>query len=65
MVTATEKIVQAPVTLTSGAIKQLKLIYEKEGIAPENGLRIGVKGGGCSGFSTSGAAFSGVNGNPV
>jgi iron-sulfur cluster assembly protein len=51
MVTETEKIVQAPVTLTSGAIKQLKLIYEKEGIAPENGLRIGVKGGGCSGFS--------------
>lgn len=51
MVKETEKLVQAPVTLTQGAIKQLKLIREKEGIVPENGLRIGVKGGGCSGFS--------------
>lgn len=46
-----EILTDAPVQLTSGAIKQLKLIGEKEGVSTEHGLRIGVKGGGCSGFS--------------
>lgn len=41
----------APVTLTEGAVKQLTKIMEQENVSPENGLRIGVKGGGCSGFS--------------
>ena len=40
-----------PITLTDGAIKQLKLIREQQGLDPEHGLRVGVKGGGCSGFS--------------
>lgn len=41
----------APIQLTSGAIKELKqLLYEKN--APEGyGVRVGVKGGGCSGMS--------------
>lgn len=44
-------VIEAPVRLTEGAIKQLTKIMEQENIAPENGLRVGVKGGGCSGFS--------------
>ena len=40
-----------PVVLTKSAVKALKGI-EKEQNIPENyGLRVGVKGGGCSGFS--------------
>lgn len=40
-----------PVTITDSAIKQLKKILE-ESTVPENYfLRIGVKGGGCSGLS--------------
>lgn len=42
---------EAPITLTEGAIKQLEKIRTQENIASENGLRVGVKGGGCSGFS--------------
>ncbi len=38
------------VTLTPAAIKQVKFLIEKKG-APNLGLRIGVKGGGCSGLS--------------
>lgn len=40
-----------PITITETALTQLKRIMgEKE--VPENyGLRVGVKGGGCSGFS--------------
>ncbi|MBK9257993.1 MAG: iron-sulfur cluster assembly accessory protein [Saprospiraceae bacterium] len=44
-------IQQAPVTLTSGAIEQLKRIHQEQNLSDEHGLRIGVKGGGCSGFS--------------
>ncbi|HLU94293.1 MAG TPA: iron-sulfur cluster assembly accessory protein [Membranihabitans sp.] len=40
-----------PVTLTDGAVKELNSIRESEGIPENYGLRIGVKGGGCSGFS--------------
>ena len=41
----------APVSLTEGAVRQLKVIRESQNIPAEFGLRIGVKGGGCSGFS--------------
>lgn len=44
-------VVDAPITLTQGAVRQLTKIMQDENIAPENGLRVGVKGGGCSGFS--------------
>lgn len=40
-----------PITLTDGAVKQLKRIKEDQNIPAEFGLRVGVKGGGCSGFS--------------
>ena len=40
-----------PVKLTAGAIKEIKtLLYEKE-VPASHALRIGVKGGGCSGLS--------------
>ena len=46
---------QAPaqgVHVTPNAIKRIRLILAKEGIsAEEGGLRLGVKGGGCSGLS--------------
>jgi len=41
----------APVKLTAGALKQLKRIMQEQNVPDEYGLRIGVKGGGCSGFS--------------
>ena len=40
-----------PLTLTERAIKQLKRIREEQGIGADHALRVGVKGGGCSGFS--------------
>jgi len=40
-----------PVTLTDGAVRQLKRILSEQNIPDDYGLRIGVKGGGCSGFS--------------
>ena len=46
MTTATQ-----PITLTVGALKQLRRIKEEQNIPDDHGLRIGVKGGGCSGFS--------------
>jgi iron-sulfur cluster assembly protein len=42
---------QQPVILTQGAVNQLKSIMSEQGISSQYGLRIGVKGGGCSGFS--------------
>lgn len=42
-----------PLTLTDGAVKELKKIMEAQNISDDHGLRIGVKGGGCSGFSYS------------
>jgi iron-sulfur cluster assembly protein len=47
-----EKIsTQSPVTFTSGALEQLRKIFAEQSLSDEHGLRIGVKGGGCSGFS--------------
>lgn len=44
-------VATAPVSLTDGAAIQLKLIREQENIPSDYVLRVGVKGGGCSGFS--------------
>jgi iron-sulfur cluster assembly protein len=41
----------APVQLTPGAVDQLNQIRQQENIPAEYMLRIGVKGGGCSGFT--------------
>lgn len=41
----------APLQLTDGAVEQLNQIRNQENIPADHGLRVGVKGGGCSGFS--------------
>ncbi len=43
--------VTSPINLTTGAVEQLKQIRTSENIPLDYCLRIGVKGGGCSGFS--------------
>ncbi|HRJ15574.1 MAG TPA: iron-sulfur cluster assembly accessory protein, partial [Saprospiraceae bacterium] len=47
----TAEIASTPVTLTEGALHELARIRKEQNIPAEYGLRIGVKGGGCSGFS--------------
>ncbi|HEX3128055.1 MAG TPA: iron-sulfur cluster assembly accessory protein [Thermoanaerobaculia bacterium] len=39
-----------PVLLTPKAVEMIKITREQEGIAPTHGLRVAVRGGGCSGF---------------
>jgi iron-sulfur cluster assembly protein len=43
--------IETPIKLTESALVQLKKIKEDKNITEEHGLRVGVKGGGCSGFS--------------
>ncbi len=40
-----------PVTLTPGAIVEIKKLMQADGFDPSQKLRIGVKGGGCSGMT--------------
>ena len=40
-----------PIVLTEQAVKKVRAAMQKEGAGPEKALRIGVVGGGCSGFS--------------
>ncbi|MFC0773275.1 HesB/IscA family protein [Terrimonas alba] len=40
-----------PVTLTAGAIKEINKLMSAEGFDKSQFLRVGVKGGGCSGMS--------------
>lgn len=40
-----------PVTLSEGAVKQLKKLMSEDGFDSTQVLRIGVKGGGCSGMT--------------
>ena len=40
-----------PVTLTAGALVEIKKLMNREGFDNSQFLRIGVKGGGCSGLS--------------
>ena len=44
-------LTNAPVTLTDNAIKELKRLLIAEQVPESNGLRVGVKGGGCSGMT--------------
>lgn len=46
-----ETITQSPIKLTEGAVKELTRIREEDGFDRSQYLRIGVKGGGCSGLS--------------
>lgn len=46
-----QAVTSSPVKLTAGAIVQLNRIRVEQSVPAHFGLRIGVKGGGCSGFS--------------
>ncbi len=40
-----------PIVLTADAVTKVRSAMKKEGAGPEKALRLGVVGGGCSGFS--------------
>jgi len=44
-------IVETPVRFTSGAIAEIRRLLNEPGFDASNRLRVGVKGGGCSGLS--------------
>jgi iron-sulfur cluster assembly protein len=46
-----ETTVSAPVSFTSGAIAEIKRLMAEETDAAKTFLRVGVKGGGCSGMT--------------
>ncbi|QEH41718.1 iron-sulfur cluster assembly accessory protein [Chitinophaga sp. XS-30] len=46
-----ETITQSPIKLTTGAIQELTRIRQEDGFDQSQYLRIGVKGGGCSGLT--------------
>lgn len=46
-----ETIQKMPVSFTPSAIKEIKRLMNEEGFDSQNYLRVGVKGGGCSGLS--------------
>lgn len=43
--------VSTPISLTEKAVEELIRIRTEQNISEEFGLRVGVKGGGCSGFT--------------
>jgi iron-sulfur cluster assembly protein len=45
------EVIQNEIEITEKAIKQVKRIKEENSVPDEHGLRIGVKGGGCSGLT--------------
>ncbi|MDX2136230.1 MAG: iron-sulfur cluster assembly accessory protein [Saprospiraceae bacterium] len=46
-----EKATTTPVALTDSAVEQLHIIRKTENVPDDYCLRVGVKGGGCSGFT--------------
>ena len=44
-------LLESPVMLTPGAYEEIRKIITEKSIPAEYGLRVGVKGGGCSGLS--------------
>ncbi len=43
--------INAPVTFTSAAVEELKRLMKDDGFNESKKLRVGVKGGGCSGMT--------------
>lgn len=48
---STELLTNAPVTLTEGAVKELRKLKDQQEMGDDFGLRIGVEGGGCAGMN--------------
>lgn len=46
-----ETTITTPVTLAKGALKEIRKLIAAEGFDTTQSLRIGVKGGGCSGMA--------------
>ena len=46
-----ETTITTPVTLTEGAIKEVRKLMTADGFDNTQSLRLGVKGGGCSGMT--------------
>jgi iron-sulfur cluster assembly accessory protein len=46
-----ETAIIAPVTFTEGALKEIKRLMAEDGFDTTQFLRVGVKGGGCSGMT--------------
>ena len=44
-------IIKEPITLTDGAVEQLSRLMQEKEVPEGHSLRVGVKGGGCAGFS--------------
>lgn len=42
---------ECPVTITEGALSEFKRLLGEKQLDNQHGLRLGVKGGGCAGFS--------------
>lgn len=51
MSTSEQQAVIAPITITGSAISQIKRLMQENDVPEGYGLRVGIKGGGCSGFS--------------
>lgn len=47
----TDIAIETPVILTAGAVTELKRLMNESGFDTSQNLRIGVKGGGCSGMT--------------
>jgi iron-sulfur cluster assembly protein len=46
-----ETVLKTPVSFTIGAVTEIKRLMNEDGFDTANTLRVGVKGGGCSGMT--------------